>query len=59
MSRAYAFRHGWRWAGWYLRERRPAAAIRTLFDAYVRGHSGETCQECGRPYLFWHATDDL
>jgi hypothetical protein len=59
MSRAYAFRNGWRWVGWFLRRGKIVAAIREAWDAYVRGHDGETCQECGRPYLFWHARDDL
>ena len=55
----YAWRNGPRWALWYLRRRRPVAALRTLWWALVRGHIGETCQECGRRYLLWHADDDL
>ena len=58
-DRLYAWRNGWRWAGWYIRRGRFVAAIRELWDAYVRGHNGETCQDCGRPYLHWRADDRL
>ena len=55
----YAWRNGPRWAMWYLRRRRIVAAVRTLWWTLVRGHISEACQDCGRPYLFWHAVDDL
>ncbi len=58
-ERLYAWRHGWRWSGWFFRRGKVVAGLRELFDAYVRGHNGETCQECGRPYLLWFAADDL
>jgi len=55
----YAWRNGWRWAGWFVRRRHIVGVLRTLWWAYVRGHISETCQDCGRPYLLWHADDDL
>jgi hypothetical protein len=55
----YAWRNGPRWALWYVRNRRLIAAARALWWALVRGYIGEGCQECGRPYLLWHARDDL
>ena len=35
------------------------AALRVAWLTYVRGHSGEACQECGRRYFLWHADDAL
>jgi hypothetical protein len=55
----YAWRNGPRWVLGDLRRRRPVAALRTLRWTLFRGHIGETCQECGRPYLLWHADDAL
>jgi hypothetical protein len=55
----YAWRNGPRWAFGDFRRHRPVAALRTLWWTLVRGHIGEACQECGRPYLLWHATDDI
>lgn len=55
-NRFYAFKNGWRWA---IKCATPIAALRCFWDAYVRGHNGETCYFCGRPYIFWHVSDDL
>lgn len=55
----YAWRNGPRWALWYFRAGHPRVAARRLWTALVHGYIGEGCQDCGRPYLLWHATDDL
>lgn len=57
--RLYAAWNGWRWTAQFVREGKPVAALRQAWAAYVRGHDGETCQECGRSYFLWHADDDL
>jgi hypothetical protein len=45
-------------ARWYLGRRRPLAFLRT-FWRWLHRDNGETCQHCGRPYILWHADDDL
>jgi len=55
----YAWRNGPRWALRYLRRGRVVAALRQLWWRLVRGYIGEGCRDCGRPYLLWHARDDL
>ncbi len=52
---AYAWRNGPRWAFEHLCEGHITAFLRTLWITLWRGHIGETCQECGRPYLSWRA----
>ena len=54
----YAWRYGPRWALWYVRHGKPLAALRNLWASMVHGYIGEACQDCGRSYLLWHATDD-
>lgn len=56
---AYAWRNGWRWALCYLQRGLITASVRTIWFSLVRGHMGEACQECGRPYLFWRSPDDV
>jgi hypothetical protein len=58
-NHSYALRYGWRWVWDYVRWRRPAAALRTIYWTLIRGWDGEACQFCGRPYLLWRAPDDL
>ncbi len=55
----YAWKNGPRWAFWYLREGRVVAFFRTLWFTLCRGHIGEACQECGRPYPLWCAEHDV
>lgn len=55
----YAWRNGPRWALDYLREGKVTACLRTIWHSLGRGHIGEACQICGRPYLFWWASDAL
>ena len=59
MDRAYAFRNGWRWIGWYLRRGRLLPAARQVWLAYVIGWISEVCQDCGRRYPLWRADDKL
>jgi hypothetical protein len=33
--------------------------MRQLWLAYIAGHDGETCGDCGRDYVHWYAADDL
>lgn len=55
----YAWKCGPRWALWYLRLGRIPAFFRTLWFTLCRGHIGEACQECGRPYLHWRADHEV
>ena len=55
----YAWRNGPRWALYFVRHRRFLAALRSLWYRLACGHIEEDCQDCGRPYLLWHAADDL
>lgn len=57
--RLYAAWNGWRWTARFVREGKLLAAVRQAWAAFIEGHDGETCQECGRRYLLWHAADDL
>jgi hypothetical protein len=56
---AYAWTAGWRWIGWYARWGRVVAAVRAIWYTLALGHTGEACQECGNPYLYWWADDDV
>jgi hypothetical protein len=56
---SYARWNGWHWALETARIGGAVAALRVLWDAYARGHNGETCQRCGRAYLLWWADDAL
>jgi hypothetical protein len=55
----YTLRCGWRWVWNDLRRGALVVALRTAWWALVRGHDGETCGFCGRPYILWHSPDDL
>lgn len=54
----YAWRYGWRWILSYLQRGAIIPALRQVYWVYVRGYDGEAC-DCGRPYPWWHASDDL
>jgi len=55
----YAYRNGWRWVWWDLRDGHVVAALRHAFWTYARGYVSETCERCGRPYFLWHTDDAL
>jgi hypothetical protein len=52
----YTLRYGWRWV---VTSRTLLTALRCFYWAIIRGHDGETCWFCGRPYPLWWAPDDL
>jgi hypothetical protein len=56
---SYTWRYSWGWAARDIQRRNLRAAIRMLWQALMWGHSGETCQICGRSYLLWWADNDL
>jgi hypothetical protein len=55
----YTLKWGWGWIAYYLRHRRFVAALRQVYWALIRGYDGEACQQCGRVYVLWRASDDL
>lgn len=44
---------------YYPRHHRWAALCRDLWDVLVRGEKGESCELCGRRYVWWSASDYL
>lgn len=44
---------------YYVRQRRWAALARALYWTVIRLHGSELCEQCGRSYVTWHATQPL
>lgn len=42
-----------------LRTRRGVALARELWTRVICGDNAETCQDCGRRYILWHASNAL
>lgn len=55
----YAWRYGWRWILSYVRQGKIQPAVRQCYWVLIRGHIGEACNFCGRPYMVWWAPNDL